>query len=366
MPNKERKVALSQNWLLRRKSHSFDLYSIHGERISVSSSRDLLAFKIIEFIGKNPQTISSIFAYIKERDACQKPIFTNKLQSLIKSGIVTIETDEGESGLSKSELQRYKWQLEYLSSYQSLSITKYDLQKNWKNSKIAIIGLGGQGTIVSQLLSAIGIGQITGVDGDRVESSNLTRQLIYKEKDIGANKVDVMERELTTQNSNLNYIGIRKYITTLSGMRKVFRGQDLVILCADKPLVAIRDLTNTVAIETRTPYIAVSGSWVGPLCVPFKTACFECEKAHYRKKYTNYDEFMEMLKQVKEMPRPSFSFRPIVSGSLIAMQAAKFLSKTMPVEVLKGKYKLDMNMDFHFEKMVRNKKCNICNDKLKG
>ena len=276
MPTKERKVSLSPNWLLKRKRDSFDLYSIYGERIFIPLSRDQLSFRIVEYIRKQSQSVSDIFAYIREKHGCSKPIFTNALQSLIKNGVIVIESDDGDSGLSKSELQRYKWQLEYLAAYQNFSLTKYDIQKNWKNSKVAIIGLGGQGAIIAQLLSAIGICQITVVDGDKVELSNLTRQFVYKEKDIGANKVDVMGRELHTQNSNTNYRGIKKYITRLSEMRNVFQGQDLVILCADKPLVAIRDLANSVAIDTRTPYIAVSGSWIGPLCVPFKTACFEC------------------------------------------------------------------------------------------
>ena len=64
-------------------------------------------------------------------------------------------------------------------------------QQKLKKASVLIIGIGGLGSSVIQYLNAAGIGKIGIVDYDKVELSNLNRQLIYKKSDLGKSKVDV-------------------------------------------------------------------------------------------------------------------------------------------------------------------------------
>ena len=70
-------------------------------------------------------------------------------------------------------------------------------QEKIKRVSILVIGAGGLGSSVIQYLSAAGVGKIGIVDDDKVELSNLNRQLIYAENDLGESKVAVSYTHLT-------------------------------------------------------------------------------------------------------------------------------------------------------------------------
>ena len=74
-------------------------------------------------------------------------------------------------------------------------------QQKLKKASVLIIGIGGLGSSVIQYLNAAGVGKIGIVDYDKVELSNLNRQLIYKDSDIGKSKVDVAKNYISELNS---------------------------------------------------------------------------------------------------------------------------------------------------------------------
>jgi len=75
-------------------------------------------------------------------------------------------------------------------------------QEKLKNASVLVIGLGGLGSSVIQYLSAGGLGKIGIVDYDKVELSNLNRQLIYKESDLGKSKVEIAKNYISELNSS--------------------------------------------------------------------------------------------------------------------------------------------------------------------
>ena len=75
-------------------------------------------------------------------------------------------------------------------------------QQKLKKASVLIIGIGGLGSSVVQYLNAAGVGKIGIVDYDKVELSNLNRQLIYKDSDIGKSKVDVTKNYISELNSS--------------------------------------------------------------------------------------------------------------------------------------------------------------------
>ena len=62
------------------------------------------------------------------------------------------------------------------------------------NSSICIIGCGGLGTTTAQYLAMTGITKMVLIDFDKIEMSNLNRQLSFLEKDIGRNKAEVLKK----------------------------------------------------------------------------------------------------------------------------------------------------------------------------
>ncbi|XP_050306166.1 adenylyltransferase and sulfurtransferase MOCS3 [Anthonomus grandis grandis] len=126
-----------------------------------------------------------------------------------------------------------------------------------KNSKVLIVGAGGLGCPVSVYLAGAGIGEITVVDYDEVELSNLHRQILHTEDDIGIAKVDSVFDKLHSFNSNIKIIPLKKHLdsNTLSQLLKE-NTYDVVIDGSDN--VATRYLLNDACVLNKIPL--VSGS----------------------------------------------------------------------------------------------------------
>ncbi len=74
-------------------------------------------------------------------------------------------------------------------------------QKKLENSVIAIVGIGALGTVAAELLTRAGVGKLILIDRDIVEESNLQRQVLFTEKDVGKSKANVAKEKLKEINS---------------------------------------------------------------------------------------------------------------------------------------------------------------------
>ncbi|HEX8548620.1 MAG TPA: ThiF family adenylyltransferase, partial [Cytophagaceae bacterium] len=95
--------------------------------------------------------------------------------------------------LSSDELKRY---------HRHIILPGFGLeaQKKLKEARILVVGAGGLGCPILQYLAAAGIGKIGIIDGDRVEESNLQRQVLFNVDDIGKNKARCAAEKLKLQN----------------------------------------------------------------------------------------------------------------------------------------------------------------------
>jgi len=354
-------LRINLDWIPRPTSRSLDFFGPNAELETFRLEKDRVRFYILHEVFQHPGiAVPRLIVKLNELGFGRHEI-TRGITSLQERGILNSANLAPPGKFSREELERYKWQLEYFASFESQGVSRYDIQYNLKKSRVAIIGVGGQGSIVAQLLAAMGVGDITAVDGDVIEMSNLTRQVLYQESDIGHSKTLVLGRRLVAQNGKVHFHAVPHYVQSRKDLVKVFEHRDMVILCADRPFIKLREWVNDIALKTEVPYIGVSGMWVGPLCVPFQSPCFECEKIYYRKKYKNYNAMIRRLEELRENPwRPSFGFRPVISGTLIALQVAKFLSRAMTVEVLAGRFQLNVDLKVAFEKIPRSKRCPAC------
>jgi len=85
-------------------------------------------------------------------------------------------------------------------------------QRKLLNSKVLVVGAGGLGSPIAMYLAASGIGTIGIVDNDRVEISNIQRQILFNSNDIKKNKSIVAANKLKQINPNLNIINFKKKI----------------------------------------------------------------------------------------------------------------------------------------------------------
>lgn len=143
-------------------------------------------------------------------------------------------------------------------------------------SRVLLVGAGGLGSPAAFYLAAAGVGTLTLVDDDRVERSNLQRQILHTDAGVGATKVDSARERLLALNPTLTIQAIPERLAP-DNARPLFERHDLVIDGADN--FATRHLVNDTALATGTPwaYGAVQ-RFQGQvsLFVPGAGPCYRC------------------------------------------------------------------------------------------
>jgi molybdopterin/thiamine biosynthesis adenylyltransferase len=151
-----------------------------------------------------------------------------------------------------------------------------DGQARLEGASVLIVGCGGLGSPVIQYLAAAGLGHICLMDDDRVELSNLNRQIVHREQDIGRLKTERAHEWITEIDSGIQVIESAKRLTVTNGRESV-RGFDLVLDCTDG--FASKFLLNDVCVLERVALIhgAVAG-FGGQMMVlsPGGQPCLRC------------------------------------------------------------------------------------------
>jgi molybdopterin/thiamine biosynthesis adenylyltransferase len=182
-------------------------------------------------------------------------------------------------------------------------------QKRLEQATALIAGAGGLGSIISIYLAVAGIGKLRIVDHDAVELSNLNRQILYGDADIGEKKVNSAEQKLRALNPHVIVETVFSRIEKENSSH-LADGCDLIVDAMDN--FAARYVLNDIAIKNRIPFFhgAVRG-FEGRVTtiVPGNTPCLKC-----------------IYKNVPDMGRsPVVGVTPAVIGSIQAMEVIKHI-----------------------------------------
>ncbi|MFC6083481.1 HesA/MoeB/ThiF family protein [Sphaerisporangium aureirubrum] len=202
---------------------------------------------------------------------------------LIGSGYVEDAAAEPPSELTPRELERYSRNYAYFRRVDLIPRAHgWEAQLALKRARVVVLGLGGTGSHVAWALAAAGVGWLHCVDPDVVELSNLSRQVLYAEADVGMAKVDAALRRLREVNSDVAVSGDRARVASAAELGRLVRGADMLALCADEPGGhGLRVWANRVCAGAGIPW--AGGGYSGPLVtVGVYTPggpCYECVSA---------------------------------------------------------------------------------------
>lgn len=149
-------------------------------------------------------------------------------------------------------------------------------QDKIRAASVLVLGAGGLGSPVIQYLSAAGIGTLTIIDGDTVDSTNLQRQVLFDEADIGTKKVDAALASARSLNSDVAIIPIATWLDSANA-RDLIAGHDLVIDASDN--YASRLAVNDAAVALGIPFIhGAAIQWEGLVAGfdPRVGPCYRC------------------------------------------------------------------------------------------
>jgi molybdopterin/thiamine biosynthesis adenylyltransferase len=171
--------------------------------------------------------------------------------------------------LNRDELVRYNRQL-------VIADFGEDSQEKLKSSHVIIAGVGGLGCASATYLTAAGIGRITIVDFDTVELSDLNRQILYWEEDVGEKKVVAAQRKLSKLNPTVEIIPIFTKITE-ENVLSIIDGAQVVLDGTDNQTTRL--IVNSACVKLRIPYIYGGVSRLRGMIttiIPGRTPCLAC------------------------------------------------------------------------------------------
>src|SRR5919202_3155362 len=175
----------------------------------------------------------------------------------------------GGAELTSNDLQRYSRQI-------MLEEIGFNGMEKLRSAKVCVVGVGGIGNPVVTQLTAMGINKLRIVDRDVVEISNLHRQHLYTDKDIGKVKVEVAAERLRTMNPAVEIepapISVTKYTA-----ESIVAGFDIVIDALDS--IDARYALNDACVKFNIPFIYGGAlGMVGSICtiLPNRSACLRC------------------------------------------------------------------------------------------
>jgi len=240
--------------------------------------------------------------------------------------------------LTENDLKRYERQILHASFGKKG-------QENLKQSHVVVAGLGGLGCAASLYLTCSGVGHVTLIDGDRVELSNLNRQVLHYEEDIGEDKPFSVARKLAKLNSSIEVTPVFKKITERNA-REIVKGANLVMDGTDN--FKTRFILNKACVAEGVPFIhgGVHGLF-GEITtiLPGQTPCLACifPKVPHRKG-----------------PLPVFGVTPALIAILQVTDAIKLLAGFGSLLTGRMLFFNGETMDFTFCNLVKNPYCKIC------
>lgn len=218
-------------------------------------------------------------------------------------------------------------------------------QKRLKRAHVVIAGLGGLGCPAAIYLACAGVGHLTLVDADRVELSNLNRQILHWEEDMAKEKVFSASRKLARLNSKVNLTPLAERITP-ENIRQLIQGADLVIDGLDN--MKTRFILNEGCCREGIPFIhgGIDGL-MGQITtiIPGQTPCLQCLFPHPPE---------------ARRPFPVLGVTPALIASLQVMEAIKLLAGFGKLLTGRMLYINGETMDFSFVELQKNPKCPIC------
>lgn len=223
-------------------------------------------------------------------------------------------------------------------------------QQKLLDSHVLIIGMGGLGSPVAMYLASAGIGQLTIVDDDTVELSNLQRQISHSQSDIGKNKADSAKETLLSLNPEIDVNANSNRLNDDELMREIKKA-DVVVDATDN--FTTRFAINQACVKTKTPL--VSGAAIR---MEAQVSVFNAKQADspcYRCLYKEGEELDESCTETGVLA-------PLVGiiGSIQALETIKILLHLG--ETLTGKLLLldAKTMEWRSIKLKKDPDCPVC------
>lgn len=225
-------------------------------------------------------------------------------------------------------------------------------QKKLINAKIAIVGIGGLGSIASLYLTLAGVGYIKIIDHDIIEKHNLHRQILYDPNEIGYPKVEIAAKKLSKINPQVKIEPIPEHLNSLNAEEHL---SDVNVIVDGLDNMTTRYIVNRVSVKKGIPYVFAGAIGLeGNITIihPPETPCLECI-------FPNINDSLIPTCETRGI----IGATPGIIGCIEAMETIKLIVGLK--DILKGKLLICdfKTMDFYKINISKREDCPVCSRK---
>lgn len=188
-------------------------------------------------------------------------------------------------------------------------------QQKIRESSVLVVGAGGLGSPVLQYLAGAGVGRIGIIDHDTVSMSNLQRQVLYTESQIGQNKAMCAKQRLNAINSECD-ITAYPFALDADNARRIISGYEIIVDGCDN--FATRYLISDICDRLRKPYVYGA---IGEFNGQVSTFCRESSDGRYR----TYRDVFPAPASVPQHSKAVLGVTPGVVGCVQACETLKLI-----------------------------------------
>jgi sulfur carrier protein ThiS adenylyltransferase len=219
-----------------------------------------------------------------------------------------------------------------------------------QNAKVLIVGIGGLGNPAAQYLAASGVGTLYLADGDNIELSNLPRQTLFSEDDIGSNKADIAEQKLLKQYPEVTIEVIDEMLD--EELASFYISQvDVVLDCTDN--IKTRYLLNTACVTLKVPLMIGAATGFDGQCLVVDSnkpdsACYQC--------------LFPASEKAPEQNCQTLGILGPVLAIIAGMQSLQAIKQLVGIEVATNKLLMLDGLSASWQQfsLAKNPECTIC------
>lgn len=330
------------------------ILGVGTKQFSLDAEEFKKALSLLEYM-KEARTEEEIEEFELENNV-KKETFQKLLQNklILESTFVHEKTDT-------SDFKNYLYLL-------SIGVDPNVVLNNLKNTVVVIVGCGGIGNFLSYSLAMFTPKKMVLIDGDKIENSNLNRQLLFTTKDIHSFKTEVLKNQLELRNPMLNIVAYNSCVTEKlleKSLDSKEKKRCLVILSGDTN-IALEETTK-YCVKNKIPFLNVGYlndiSVIGPFYIPGISSCPYCNNTLSLKEQQNYSLITDKLNKINSSyEAPSGFTNNALASSLAMSDIIQFeAGKLDKVKSINKRFGVD-NVTFESYTLEVNKdpKCGFC------
>ncbi len=317
--------------------------------ITITDKIDQEAYLKATFFIKNPRTLNEFKEFIfNETRANNKELVYENF--ILKNFLIKENAYDPDERYSRDHL-----------FYNLSGADPKVAQKKLESKHVVILGCGGIGNIIATNLATSGIGKLTLVDNDDIELSNLTRQILFCEADVGNKKTSTLKEALLSRNNNVS-IDTLNIICDSQEKIKQLPACDLIVASGDSDNICI--YLNKYSFSNKIPFVNVGyiqdiACW-GPFIIPGKTSCFECFSCNNIANQENELQFLiEGIN--KGYKAPSFGGINMLAAASATLDIIKYLGEFGEIQSLNKRVGIWTDtLKIEYQTYQQNPECTLC------